>query len=181
MRLTPWRKQMELSRDFPGAGTFQALRDRMDRLFDSFFAGDPSSESGFPGTSGGWSPSLEVTETDKELVVRAEMPGLKPEDIDVRLAGNVLTLSGEKKEESEDKKSGFYRSERQYGCFCRTLELPPGTKSDAVSAEFDKGVLTLKIPKDEATFSRKIEVKSASGKSVDIRKENPGQDRPKSK
>jgi HSP20 family protein len=146
----------------------------MDRLFDSFFAGDPWSESGLLSASGDWSPSLEVSETDKEIVVRAEMPGLKPEDVDIRVSGNVLTLSGEKKEESEDRKSGYYRSERRYGSFFRSLELPPGTKADAASAEFDKGVLTLKIPKDKATASRKVEVKPASGKPAEARKETSG-------
>ena len=83
-----------------------------------------------------------------------------PEDIEVRVSGNVLTLSGEKKEETEEKKEGFYRSERRYGSFFRTVDLPPGAKADAVTAEYDKGVLTVRIAKSEEPASRKIEVKS---------------------
>ena len=161
MRLTPWRKQAELARDLPGTGPLRLFRDEMDRLFDSFFGGAPWGPSGL-SSAGAWSPDLELSETDKEFVIRAEMPGLEPKDIDISITGNVLTLSGEKKEESEEKKGGYYRSERRFGSFCRRLELPPGTKSESVSAEFDKGLLTLKIAKDETAASKRVEIKTGS-------------------
>ena len=158
MRLTPWRKQTDLSRP---TGGLRRLRDEMDLLFDSFFGSPRSSEWGFPETAGGWAPEIEVIESDKEFVVRAEVPGLDPKDIEVSVTGNRLTLSGEKKEETEEKKSGYYRSERRFGSFHRSIELPAGTKPDAISAEYDKGVLTLKIGKAEEAKAQRIPVKSA--------------------
>lgn len=162
MRLTPWRKQTDLSRETPGPSSIRGLRDQMDRLFDSFFGGSPWIDAGYPAAAGTWDPDLELVESDKEFTIRAEVPGLGPEDIDVRVTGNVLTLSGEKKEETEEKKSGYYHSERRYGAFQRSIELPDGAKPDSIAAEYDKGVLTLTIPKGEGVGSRRIPVKSTS-------------------
>ena len=164
MRLTPWRKQAELSRESPGRSSLRGLRDQMDRLFDSFFGGSPWSDTGYPGASGSWDPDLELVETDKDFTIRAEMPGLDPEDIDVRVNGNVLTLSGEKKEEKEEKQGGFFHSERRYGSFERSIELPTGVKPESIAAEYDKGVLTLKIAKGEGVGSRRIPVASTAPK-----------------
>jgi len=149
-------RRAELSREGAGAGSLRRFRSQMDRLFDSFFGLSPWEES-LPGT---WTPEIEVVDTGKEIVVKAEVPGLGPEDIDVRVTGNTLTLSGEKKEEHEESKEGVYRSERRYGSFYRTVPLPSGAKADAVSAEYDKGVLTVKIGKSEESVSKRIEVKS---------------------
>src|SRR5207244_5305114 len=115
-----------------------------------------------PESAGGWTPEIEVIEGDKEFTVRAEIPGLDPKDIKVSVTGKCLTLSGEKKEESEEKKSGYYHSERRYGSFHRSIELPAGTKPDAISAEYDKGVLTLKIGKAEEASSQRIRIKRIS-------------------
>ena len=149
-------KRSDMSREVAGAGSLRRFRSQMDRLFDSFFGLAPWEES-LPGT---WMPDLEVADTGKEIIVKAEVPGMGPDDIEVRVSGNVLTLSGEKKEETEEKKEGFYRSERRYGSFFRTVDLPLGAKADAVTAEYDKGVLTVRIAKSEEPASRKIEVKS---------------------
>lgn len=161
MRLTPWRKQQaDLSRESTGRSSLRGLRDQMDRLFDSFFGGSP--DLGSPGASGSWDPDLELVESDKEYTIRAEMPGLAPEDIDVRVTGNILTLSGEKKEEMEEKKRGYFHSERRYGSFQRSIELPSGVKPDSIAAEYDKGVLTLRIAKAEGAGSRRIPVRSSA-------------------
>ena len=149
-------KRSELSRDVAGAGSLRRFRSQMDRLFDSFFGLAPWEES-LPGS---WAPDVEVADTAKEIVVKAEVPGLGPEDIDVRVSGNVLTLSGEKKEETEEKREGYYRSERRFGSFLRTIDLPHGAKADAVTAEYDKGILTVRIPKTEESAPRKVEIKS---------------------
>jgi len=149
-------KRTELSRDVAGSGSLRRFRSQMDRLFDSFFGLAPWEET----LPGGWTPDVEVADTDKEILVKAEVPGLGPEDIDVRVSGNVLTLSGEKKEETEEKKSGYYRSERRFGSFLRTIDLPTSVNAEAVSAEYDKGILTVRIPKSEDSAPRKIEVKS---------------------
>lgn len=182
MRLTPWRKQQDLSRDLPGTSPLRLFRAEMDRLFDSFFGGSPWEGMGLSSASA-WTPDLELSESDQEVVVRAELPGMNAEDIDVRIDGNLLTISGEKKEEFEDRKGGNYRSERRYGMFRRSVELPPGTKSDQVAAEFEKGVLTLRMPKDQAAASRKIEIKGAAKSAAEPRKEagaRPEQARKKS-
>lgn len=167
MRLTPWRKHDVA--EFPATGV-RTFRDEMDRLFDSFFGISPWTSTIHSSGSGQWNPDLDVSETEKEFVIRAELPGLDPHDVDVRVTGNVLTLSGEKKEEAEDKKDGYYRSERRYGSFLRSLELPADTKPDLVSAEFDKGVLVVKVPKDEKAAPRKIEIKPKTAeKKIDVR------------
>lgn len=158
MRLTPWRKQAELSRE---GGGVRRLRDQMDRLFDSFFGGSWG-ESGVPDVAGGWVPELELAESEKEFTIRAEVPGLDPGDIDVRVTGNILTLSGEKKEESEETKGGYFHSERRYGSFHRSIELPTGVKPESISAEYDKGVLTLRITKADGVGSHRIPVKAGS-------------------
>jgi len=150
-------KRSELSREVAGEGSLRRFRGQMDRLFDSFFGLSPWEDSGL---SGSWTPDLEVADTGKEIVVKAEVPGLGPEDIDVRVTGNLLTLSGEKKEEHEEKKEGYYRSERRYGSFFRTVELPTGAKADAVTADYEKGVLTVRIAKSEESGSKRIEIKS---------------------
>jgi HSP20 family protein len=149
-------KRAELSRDVAGTGSLRRFRSQMDRLFDSFFGLAPWEET-LPGA---WTPDLEVADTGKEIVVKAEVPGLGPEDIDVRVSGSVLTLSGEKKEESEEKREGYYRSERRFGSFFRTIDLPPGARADSVTAEYAKGILTVKIGKTEAPAPKKIEVKA---------------------
>jgi HSP20 family protein len=150
-------KRTDLSRDVAGPGSLRRFRSQIDRLFDSFFGLSAPWEETMPGT---WIPDLEVLDTGKEIVVKAEVPGLGPEDIDVRVSGNVLTLSGEKKEETEEKKGGFYRSERRFGSFLRSIELPPGARADAVTAEYDKGVLTVRIAKGEESPAKKIQVKA---------------------
>lgn len=176
MRPTPWKKQSELSREGTGGLTVRRLRDQMDRLFDSFFGASPWSDEGVRDVAGGWAPELELAESEKEFTVRAEMPGLDPADIDVRITGSILTLSGEKKEEMEEKKSGRFHSERRYGAFYRSIELPAGARPEGISAEYDKGVLTLRIPKEEGAGSQRIPVKSGSSKSQspsDPRKDKP--------
>jgi len=167
MRLTPWRKQAELSREPRG---IRRLRDEMDHLFDSFFGATRLSDWSSPETAGGWTPEIEVVEGDKNITVRAEVPGLDPKDIEVSVTGNRLTLSGEKKEEREEKKGGYYLSERRYGSFFRSIELPAGTKPDAVTAEYDKGVLTLRIGKAEGTPIQRIPVKTAGAATASPKK-----------
>ena len=181
MKLTPWRKHSEMGLDFPSMASPRYFRDQMDRLFDSFFGSSPFGESAMTGGAAGvWVPDLEISDTDKEIVVRAEVPGLRPEDIDIRLTGNVLTISGEKKEETEENKGGYIRSERRYGVFSRAVQLPPNVKEDSVTADYDKGVLTLKIGKQEGSGSRKIQVQASTQKQGEKQPEKPAQQPPPS-
>jgi len=158
--MAPWRKQHpEPSR---GTGGIRRLRDEMDQLFDSFFGATRMGDWSLPGSAGGWAPEIEVVEGDRDITVRAEIPGLDAQDVDVSISGNHLTVSGEKKESTEQQKGGYYHSERRYGHFRRTIELPAGTKPEQVTAEVDKGLLTLKIPKTEAAGVQRIPIKTAA-------------------
>jgi HSP20 family protein len=136
-----------------------SLRREMDRLFDDFFTGFPPS-GWLTGGAGKLSPSVEVAETDKEITVTAELPGLDEKDIEVNLSDNVLTLKGEKKSEKEEKSKTVYRSERSYGMFQRAIPLPVEVQEDKVEADFSKGVLTVHLPKSPAAQkkTRKIEI-----------------------
>jgi len=139
---------------------FYALQRDMNRLFDEFF-----SDFGLRPFGESWrsfSPSIDVTETDQEIKMSAELPGLDDNDIEVKLANDILTISGEKKQEKEDNNKHYDRLERSYGSFQRSIPLPPGVETDKVDATFNKGVLTITIPKAAAAQShiKKIPIKT---------------------
>lgn len=137
---------------------FTALQREMDRLMESF--GRPTAFA--PSTLRG--PSVDITETDKELVITAELPGLSEKDVEVTLRDDALTISGEKRSESEQKDATRHVVERSYGSFARSFQLPPGYDSDKISAHFDKGVLkvTLAKPEQQESKVKRIDVKSAT-------------------
>ena len=147
--LVPWRDKShtpaprEEHRD-----PFLAFRREIDRMFDDFFHGAGGRALGSPfGPWSGVTPTLDMTETDKELVVTAELPGLDEKDFEVTVSGDVLTLRGEKRSETEDKNRQF--SERFYGRFERRIPLGYDVEEDKVSAAFKNGVLTVTLPKTE--------------------------------
>ena len=123
----------------------------LDRFLDEWTA---------PANGRSWTPSVDISETEEELRVTAELPGMEPEDIDIFLDDGVLTIKGVRKHESEDKdeKKNFYRVERNYGRFGRSFRLPADVEPEGVSAVYKDGVLSLVLPKSEKTKSRKIEV-----------------------
>lgn len=135
------------------------LRTEIDRLFDDF--GRPA-RSIFNFGPLAPVPALELTEKDKEYRLTAELPGLKEDDVEIGITDGILTLTGEKREESEHDQDGALLSERRYGAFERSVTLPAGVKADAITAEFHKGVLTIVLPKDEtvAERTRKIAIQS---------------------
>ncbi len=94
-----------------------------------------------------WVPDVDIIDGEREVTVRAEIPGIDPKDLEVTVSGDVLTISGQKSEEKEERGKAFFRSERRYGAFRRSLMLPPRVDPLKVSAEVDKGVLTVRIPK----------------------------------
>ena len=158
MSLIPWKhKQRE------GNGTEElpltSLRTEMDRLLDSFvrepLAAFDQSLAGLRG----WEPAVDIAENDQEVTVRAEMPGMKAEDIEVTVSGNQLVLAGEKKETVEDKGRGYYRTETRYGSFRRVIPLPDGVDADHVEAEHALGVLTVRLKKSPSAAAKRIEVK----------------------
>jgi HSP20 family protein len=140
---------------------FDRLRDEMDALFDDFSRGfDIEPFEGRYGRS--FSPHIDVSETDKEIKVSAELPGMDDKDIEVNLNKDSLTIKGEKKEEKEDKGKDYDHVEREYGSFSRTIPLPDEIESDKAEANFKKGVLTVKIPKSTRAIEskKKIEIKA---------------------
>jgi HSP20 family protein len=105
-----------------------------------------------------WAPLLDVSETDDEIQVSAEIPGIDPKEFDISVTGNVLTISGEKKEESEERKGNVFRSERRFGSFRRSITLPDSVDTEKVSADYDRGVLTVHLPKTEKAAAKRIPV-----------------------
>ncbi len=138
---------------------FSLLRREMDSLFDNFFRGFDMEP--FERRMAAFSPKVDVTENDKEIMISAELPGMDEKDIDVSLQNDMLTIKGEKKEEKEDKGKDYYRMERSYGSFSRTIPLPVEVETDKVDAKFKKGVLTVTLPKSAKAVeeTKKIPVK----------------------
>jgi HSP20 family protein len=143
------------------ANPFISLQREIDRLFDDFSRGFPSLQS-FGGKGAGLMPSMDVTETDKEIEITAELPGLEEKDVQINVADNLLTIRGEKKAEKEEKDKNYRLVERSYGSFERTLELPEGVNADDIKASIAKGVLKVTVPKPAPAQAKKIEVKSAA-------------------
>lgn len=140
------------------------FRSQMNRLFDEFFE-RPFGLSPFTGESGitgDFAPRLDISETEKEVTISAELPGMEPEDINIAIDRGTLTISGEKHAEKEEKGKRFYRVERSYGSFHRAIPLPNEVDEDKIDAKFKRGVLKVKLPKTKAAQeqSRRIPIKT---------------------
>ncbi|MGQ9630195.1 MAG: Hsp20/alpha crystallin family protein [bacterium] len=131
------------------------IREEMNRLFEDFF-GRKGIREWMPER---WSPSVDLSETSDAFILKADLPGLTHKDIHVSLTNNILTLSGEKKQEKEEKGETYHRIERAYGSFSRSFTLPSEVKADKIDAKFKDGVLTITMPKSERAKSREIQVK----------------------
>jgi HSP20 family protein len=128
----------------------------VDRLFDAFFGGE--------STAGRrWVPPMDLVEAEDHFVLKADLPGLSEEDVAIEIQDGTLKISGERKAEHEEREQGWYRIERSFGTFNRSLSLPEGVNPDGVTAEFDNGVLELRIPKPEERQPRRIEIKPHAG------------------
>ncbi|MDP6381216.1 MAG: Hsp20/alpha crystallin family protein, partial [Phycisphaerae bacterium] len=137
MNLVRWKRHTEPTHSLPG------LREELDRLFDHFRWGD------FDGlVAPEWQPAVDVAETDTDLVVKVEAPGLEPKDIDISIRDGILTIQGEKKEEAEEKGLNWRRVERRYGSFVRNIALPDVANTEKVEATAKDGVLTIRLPKE---------------------------------
>lgn len=132
------------------------LQREINRMFDRFFRGFSEEEEVRLAT---WSPRVDISETDDEYIVRAEVPGVSKDDIKITVKDNLVTIKGEKKQEKETKNENFHRIERIYGSFSRTFTLPGAVKVDKVEAKFKDGVLTIKLPKVEEEKPKEIEIK----------------------
>lgn len=127
------------------------LGDEFDRMFQGFGRGTARSEEGFL-------PALDVRETDDSYVVEADIPGMKKEDVKIEIAENVLSITGERTNKSEEKLKDYHRVERSFGSFRRTVSIPGGFSHNDVKATFEDGVLKVTLPKPEEAKPRKIEV-----------------------
>jgi HSP20 family protein len=127
-----------------------SLRDEVNRLF--------SRTLGDTGSGTIWSPPMDVFDTQEAIVLKAELPGLRSDDLDIEVDDNVLTIRGERKLEEKVEEGRYYRLERSYGQFSRSLSLPQGVKADQIAASFNDGVLEVRVPKADEVKPRKITV-----------------------
>jgi HSP20 family protein len=132
----------------------------MDRLFDTFIREPFSTVEGLFARTGRWSPNVDLAESESEVTVCVELPGLDPKDIDVTITGKQLTISGAKTEVSEQQGKDFYHTESRSGCFRRTIPMPSSIDRDKVEAEFKNGILVVRLEKSEGGPHETIEVKS---------------------
>ena len=145
--LTNWRGSSDLNR----------IRNQLNRIFEDPFSLLEPDTSFFEG----WTPAVDITEDKDKYVVRAELPGMRKEDISVSLDGNTLTISGERKQEEEKKERESYRSERFFGRFQRSVTLPAQVQANKIEANYKDGVLTVTLPKSEEAKRKQIEVKTS--------------------
>jgi HSP20 family protein len=157
MALIRWEPVAELN----------TIQNEMNRLFNTFFdQPNQAARSNGNGATRRWLPPMDLVETADQYVLRADLPGLSDGDVTVQLEDNVLTLSGERRIKHEDQQEGYYRLERAFGEFSRSLTLPDGVDPDGVQAHFDRGVLEISIPKPEQRKPRKVAISIADGGSA---------------
>jgi HSP20 family protein len=150
MSLIRWAPAREL-------GTFQS---DVNRLFNTLF---DTPTAGSPGTYRRWIPAMDLVETESDYVLRADLPGLSEDDVNIEFDGGVLTVSGERKFEHEERQDSYYRVERASGSFRRSLTLPDGVDPEAVTATFERGVLEVHVPKPEQRKPRKVAITVGDG------------------
>ena len=126
-----------------------------DRLFNQLFDRNEAARR--------WVPAMDLVEGEDHFLLKADLPGLAEEDVNIEVHDNSLVVSGERKAEHESHERGWYRVERAFGSFSRSLTLPDGIDADAVTAEFDRGVLSVRIPKPEQRKPRRVAIKGANG------------------
>ena len=163
--LTPTRQERGLGRTRPWGWdvspfrAFQRMADEMDRMFEDFGLGRRLARpfSRETGTDS-WAPDVEVFQKNNELTIRADLPGLKREDVTVDITDNDVCIQGERKHEKEEEREGYYRSERGYGSFSRVIPLPEGAITDQAKANFKDGVLEITMPAPPASKGRRLEI-----------------------
>ena len=152
--IVPWRPFRDL--------------DEVQRRFEDMWPVWPFTGR-FPGWDGEWMPAIDMYEKDDTYMVKVELPGMKEKDVDVQIIGDRIAIKGEKKAESEVKEENYYRNERSYGSFIRTIDLPSDANRDKIEATFEDGVLEVSIPKTAAAKAKKVPV-SAGKKTTTAKK-----------
>jgi HSP20 family protein len=135
----------------------QPFSREVDRFFDAVLGGANDRESRR------WVPPMDLVEAGDHFLLKADLPGLAEGDVSIEVQDGVLTVSGERRSEHEEKEGGWYRYERSFGSFSRSVTLPDGVDPDAIQAEFDRGVLEVRIPKPEERKPRRVEIKATAG------------------
>jgi HSP20 family protein len=154
-----------------GNGLMDQMRREMDDVFRRFFTVPVDTEG--PDGFAAWAPRIDVEETDKALVVKADLPGVDPKDVEVSVHDNVLELKGEKREQREDKGKNYHRIERSVGRFYRAVPLPSGADAENISATGGKGVLTVTIPKKAIAQPKRVAVKAQENNAPESRRASP--------
>ncbi len=154
MTLVRWEPVRELD----------SLQGEMNRLFDTFFG---NGQSGSRARR--WVPAMDLVEMEDHLVLRADLPGLDRDDVTIEVKDRTLFISGERNDEHTEKVEGYYRFERSFGGFSRSLTLPDGIDAEAIQADFDKGVLEVRIPKPAERKPHRIEIgsRATEGKAIE--------------
>ena len=142
MALVRWEPARELD----------SLQSEVNRVFDAFFG------SGTGTRARRWVPAMDLVETDDHLVLRADLPGLERDDVNIEVKDGMLTVSGERRADHEEKSEGYYRVERAFGSFSRSMTLPEGIDAESIAADFDKGVLEVRIPKPQERQPHRVEI-----------------------
>jgi len=141
-----------------GVTLLDQVRDEMDDMFQRFFGSPAELIKETQATT--WAPRMDISETDKDLFIKADLPGVDPKDVEVTVRDGILTIRGEKKEEHEEKQKNYHRVERFFGQFYRSIPLPVGAEEANVAATSTKGVLTVTVPKKAEAQPKKIAVKA---------------------
>jgi HSP20 family protein len=169
--MTPTREERRLGLSRPlgwGGAPFRTLQrfaDEMDRMFDDFGLGRRSTAPLWRETGGeAWAPEIDVFQKNNELTIRADLPGMKKDEVSVDITDDAITLQGERKRESEEEREGVYRSERSYGSFCRVIPLPEGAMAEQAKANFHDGVLEITMPAPPASKGRRLEISETAKK-----------------
>ena len=144
MEIVPWRPLREL----------RSVRKEVERLWNELFDETPFAKR----CAEEWTPSVDISETEKDFIIEAELPGVELKDINVTISADRLTLKGEKKREEEGKGELYYRTERYYGAFQRVFQLPTQVQDDKIEATFDKGILKITVPKGEEAKKKRIKI-----------------------
>ncbi|MGC8658738.1 MAG: Hsp20/alpha crystallin family protein [Desulfomonilaceae bacterium] len=152
--LIPWK--WGTSESAPSETAVTEFKKEVDDLFSRFFGSEGWLPSGY--FAKGFMPALDVSETDENVLVKAELPGVDPKEIEVNISGQTLTIKGEKKEDREEKTESLHRIERSYGSFYRAINLPCEVNEEKIEATFKDGVLNLKMPKTEPSKKRTIKI-----------------------
>jgi len=162
MNLSLWKRRS------PFNGDLARLREEMERSFERVFSEPLGLIEPKLLRAEGWFPPIDMSETDSDVMIRAEVPGIAAKDLDISVIGTTLSISGAKEEQKEQKGENFYQCERRFGSFRRAIELPETVDADKVTAECDNGVVTIHLAKKPGIKPRHVEIKPAAGRKVAV-------------